>query len=178
MNGGLPRSERHAYRAGALPARATLLSLAALVGAALVVVTPLFATGEPFGDDLAIHAAEIAHLAESLRDLDAGLWNESANLGFASGYYYQVLPQLVPAAILALAGGALSASTALKASIAIALVLLPLTTFRGLAVAVSVTVMVFASRSTDLTCTVMEPDRMEAVPIPGLAMPPVVPGEP
>ena len=49
---------------------------------------------------------------------------------------------------------------------------------RGLAVAVSVTVMVFASRSTDLTCTVMEPDRMEAVPIPGLAMPPVVPGEP
>jgi hypothetical protein len=58
--------------------------------------------GEPVGDDLSFHFAESARIADCLRGGDFDFWNPSANGGYASAYYYQVVPQLVsalPAAI-------------------------------------------------------------------------------
>ena len=58
--------------------------------------------GEPAGDDLSFHMAESARIADCLRHFDLDLWNPSANAGYASAYYYQVLPQLasaIPSAI-------------------------------------------------------------------------------
>ncbi|HEU0033005.1 MAG TPA: hypothetical protein VFQ53_20375 [Kofleriaceae bacterium] len=58
--------------------------------------------GETVGDDLTFHMAESARLADCLRAGDWDLWNPSANGGFASAYYYQVIPQLasaLPAAV-------------------------------------------------------------------------------
>lgn len=59
--------------------------------------------GEVKGDDLTFHFAESVRIADCLRHLDFDLWNPSANGGYASAYYYQVLPQLasaIPAALL------------------------------------------------------------------------------
>jgi hypothetical protein len=59
-------------------------------------------TGETAGDDLSFHFAESARISDCLRHFDFDLWNPSANGGYASAYYYQVLPQLasaLPAAI-------------------------------------------------------------------------------
>src|SRR4029077_13616767 len=58
--------------------------------------------GELEGDDLSFHMAESARLADCIRAGDFDFWNPSGNAGFASGYYYQVIPQLasaLPAAI-------------------------------------------------------------------------------
>lgn len=58
--------------------------------------------GEPAGDDLSFHFGESARLMDCLRHFDFDWWNPSANGGYASAYYYQVLPQLasaLPAAI-------------------------------------------------------------------------------
>ena len=59
-------------------------------------------SGESAGDDLSFHFAESARIADCIRHLDFDWWNPSANGGFASAYYYQVIPQLasaLPAAI-------------------------------------------------------------------------------
>jgi hypothetical protein len=53
--------------------------------------------GELVGDDLSFHMAESARIADCLRAGDFDLWNPSGNAGFASAYYYQVVPQLVSA---------------------------------------------------------------------------------
>ena len=50
--------------------------------------------GELVGDDLTFHLAETARLADCIRVGDWDFWNPSANAGYASAYYYQVLPQL------------------------------------------------------------------------------------
>jgi hypothetical protein len=58
--------------------------------------------GEPKGDDLTFHMAEAARISDCLRAGDFDLWNTAANAGYASAYYYQVIPQLtsaIPAAI-------------------------------------------------------------------------------
>src|SRR4029078_3752438 len=58
---------------------------------------------ELVGDALSFHMAESARIADCLRAGDFDLWNPSGNGGFASAYYYQVVPQLVsaiPAAVL------------------------------------------------------------------------------
>ena len=58
--------------------------------------------GEIAGDDLTFHMAESARISDCLRAGDFDLWNPSGNAGYASAYYYQVLPQLfsaVPAAL-------------------------------------------------------------------------------
>lgn len=60
--------------------------------------------GEPAGDDLSFHMAESARIADCLRHFDLDLWNPSANAGYASAYYYQVLPQLASAIPSALFG--------------------------------------------------------------------------
>jgi hypothetical protein len=53
--------------------------------------------GELAGDDLTFHFAESARLADCIRHGDFDFWNPSGNAGFASAYYYQVLPQLTSA---------------------------------------------------------------------------------
>ena len=80
---------------GALPA------LAVITIAVFAIHAHIF-TGETTGDDLSFHFAESARLADCLRHGDFDFWNPSANAGYASAYYYQVLPQLasaLPAAI-------------------------------------------------------------------------------
>lgn len=82
-------------RRGALPA------LAVLTIAVAAIHWHLF-YGEIKGDDLTFHFAESVRIADCLRQLDFDLWNPSANGGFASAYYYQVIPQLasaIPAAL-------------------------------------------------------------------------------
>ena len=86
-----PGSRKH----GALPALGLLVFLCCLV------YSGLFA-GEIAGDDLTFHFAESARLADCIRAGDFDWWNPSANAGYASAYYYQVIPQLtsaIPAAI-------------------------------------------------------------------------------
>jgi hypothetical protein len=80
---------------GALPA---LLHITIVIACAHAHV---FA-GETVGDDLSFHFAEATRIADCLRVGDFDFWNPSANGGYASGYYYQVVPQLasaIPAAI-------------------------------------------------------------------------------
>ncbi len=68
-----------------------------LLGVELLMLLPLLRGGEPLGDDLSIHLSEIAQLSRAIAGGDLQLWNPGGNLGFPSGYYYQVLPQLGPA---------------------------------------------------------------------------------
>lgn len=109
--------------------RAPLIGLAALTLLCGFLYAGVF-RGEPAGDDNTFHLAEIAHLARCLAAGDLDWWNPSANLGFASGYYYQVLPQLVPAALAAATGG--DPLFWFQLAIAAALVLAPAATYRGL----------------------------------------------
>ena len=83
---GVAWLERH----GAILA---LIALTALVG---VMYTRIF-LGETVGDDLTFHMAESVRLADCIRAGDWDLWNPSANGGYASAYYYQVIPQLASA---------------------------------------------------------------------------------
>ena len=82
---------------GALPALG-LITLAV----ALAHIRVFF--GEVKGDDLTFHFAESARIADCLRHFDFDLWNPSANAGYASAYYYQVLPQLASALPTAIFG--------------------------------------------------------------------------
>jgi hypothetical protein len=82
-------------------ARGALPSLTAITVAVFAIHAHIFA-GETAGDDLSFHFAESARIMDCLRDFDFDFWNPSANAGYASAYYYQVLPQLasaLPAAI-------------------------------------------------------------------------------
>jgi hypothetical protein len=108
--------------------RGPLIGLAALTALCAFLYAGVF-RGEPAGDDNTFHLAEIAHLARALGAGDLDWWNPSANLGFASGYYYQVLPQLVPAALAALTGG--DPLFWFQLAIAAALVLAPAAAYRG-----------------------------------------------
>jgi hypothetical protein len=86
-----------AVKHGALPA----------LGALTIVVAVLYAgifRGETVGDDLTFHMAESRRLADCIAAGDWDFWNPSANGGFASAYYYQVLPQLASAIPSALFG--------------------------------------------------------------------------
>ncbi len=82
---------------GALPALA-------LISIAIFAIHWHILWGEPAGDDLSFHFAESARIADCLRNFDFDLWNPSANGGYASAYYYQVLPQLASALPAALFG--------------------------------------------------------------------------
>ena len=48
--------------------------------------------GESIGDDLTFHFAESRRLADCIAAGDWDFWNPSANGGYASMYYYQVIP--------------------------------------------------------------------------------------
>jgi hypothetical protein len=60
--------------------------------------------GETTGDDNTFHMAESRRIADCLRAGDWDFWNPSANAGYASAYYYQVIPQLASAIPTALFG--------------------------------------------------------------------------
>lgn len=109
-------------RHGALPA------LGVLTIALAVIYRRVFA-GEIAGDDLTFHFAESARLADCLRHGDFDLWNPSANGGFASAYYYQVLPQLASALPTAVFGHHLFW---FQLSVFLPLVLAPAAAYRGM----------------------------------------------
>ena len=109
-------------RHGALPA------LGVLTLALGVIYHRVFA-GEIAGDDLTFHFAESARLADCLRRGDFDLWNPSANGGFASAYYYQVLPQLASAIPTAAFGHHLFW---FQLSVFLPLVLAPACAYRGM----------------------------------------------
>jgi hypothetical protein len=107
---------------GALPA-VLIMSLVVLA-----IHAHIFA-GETAGDDLSFHFAESARLADCLRALDFDFWNPSANAGYASAYYYQVLPQLASALPTAIFGHHLFW---FQLSVVLPHVLAPLAAYRGM----------------------------------------------
>jgi hypothetical protein len=136
-------AEPRAHRAPALPAelpdewdraaawlmaRGALPALGLLTLGMAVLYSHMFA-GELAGDDLTFHMAESARIADCLRIGDFDLWNPSANAGFASAYYYQVVPQLASAIPAALFGHHLFF---FELSVFLPLVLAPAAAYRGL----------------------------------------------
>jgi hypothetical protein len=107
---------------GALPA------LAVITLAVFIIHVGVF-RGESAGDDLSFHFAESARIADCLRVGDFDLWNPSANGGYASAYYYQVIPQLASALPAAIFGHHLFW---FQLSIVLPLVLAPAAAYRGL----------------------------------------------
>ena len=107
---------------GALPA------LGVITLAVLIIHFGVF-RGETVGDDLSFHFAESARIADCLRHFDFDLWNPSANAGYASAYYYQVLPQLASALPAAIFGHHLFW---FQLSVVLPLVLAPAAAYRGL----------------------------------------------
>ncbi len=84
-----------------LAARGALYALGLLTIYMIWIYGHVF-TGEVAGDDNTFHFAESARLIDCLRAGDWDFWNPSANAGYATAYYYQVIPQLasaLPAAI-------------------------------------------------------------------------------
>jgi hypothetical protein len=107
---------------GALPA------LLAITIAVLAFHWHIF-QGETAGDDLSFHFAESARLADCIRHLDFDWWNPSANGGYASAYYYQVIPQLASALPAAIFGHHLFF---FQLSVILPLVLAPAAAYRGM----------------------------------------------
>src|SRR3989441_913193 len=111
---------------------ALLGSLLVLVLVQALILRGLFAPGEPFGEDLSIHFAETAQLARAFVERDFSLWNFSANLGFPSGYYYQVLPQAVPALAKLVLGNDIPLLLLFKICISLPVLLLPVSCYLAL----------------------------------------------
>jgi hypothetical protein len=109
-------------RHGALPALGALMILMAAVYGGVF-------RGEISGDDLSFHLAESSRIADCLRAGDLDLWNTSANAGYASAYYYQVIPQLASAIPAAIFGHMLFW---FQLSVFLPLVLAPAASYRGL----------------------------------------------
>lgn len=103
-------------------------ALAVLTLGMIVLYAGVF-RGEVTGDDLSFHMAESARIADCLRVGDFDLWNPSANAGFASAYYYQVVPQLISAIPTAVFGHHLFF---FQLSVFLPLVLAPAAAYRGM----------------------------------------------
>ena len=86
-----------------LAAHGAIPALILLTGLCAYIYSGLFA-GELAGDDLTFHLAESARISDCIRAGDFDWWNPSGNAGYASAYYYQVLPQLVSAIPTAIFG--------------------------------------------------------------------------
>lgn len=116
------RSASWAMQHGALPALG-------LVTLGMVAIYLHMFAGELAGDDLSFHMAESARIADCLRAFDFDFWNPSGNGGFASAYYYQVVPQLVSAIPAAVFGHHL---VFFELSVFLPLVLAPAAAYRGM----------------------------------------------
>ena len=82
---------------GAVPALILLTAIAGMMYARIFL-------GETTGDDNTFHMAESRRIADCIAAGDWDFWNPSANAGFASAYYYQVIPLLASALPAALFG--------------------------------------------------------------------------
>ncbi|MGH7730230.1 MAG: hypothetical protein ACRENJ_03170, partial [Candidatus Eiseniibacteriota bacterium] len=91
----------------------------------------LFA-GEPHGLDNTAHLAEVAFLSRAMKAGDWNWWDPSGNSGFPSGYFYQVLPQALTAALSALTG--LAPLRSFQLALFLPLVLAPAATYRAVRV--------------------------------------------
>jgi hypothetical protein len=107
---------------GALPALA-------LVTVAVFGIHARIFLGETAGDDLSFHFAESARLMDCIRHGDLDFWNPSANAGYASAYYYQVIPQLASALPAAIFGHHLFW---FQLSVVLPLVLAPACAYKGM----------------------------------------------
>ncbi len=107
---------------GALPTLGLLTLVVAIMYAGVF-------RGELAGDDLTFHFAESRRIADCIAAGDWDFWNPSANGGFASGYYYQVVPQLASAIPTAVFGHHLFW---FQLSIFLPLVLAPACAYRGM----------------------------------------------
>lgn len=107
---------------GALPALAVLTIVMAVTYHGVFF-------GEIAGDDLSFHMAESRRLADCIAAGDWDFWNPSANAGYASAYYYQVIPQLASALPAALFG---HHTFFFQLSVFLPLVLAPLAAYRGM----------------------------------------------
>ena len=107
-----------------------LVALAALTGLTCWMYSHVFA-GEICGDDNTYHYAEAAYLADAFAHGDFDLWNPSANGGFPSGYYYQLLPAAIPGILGALFGHVLFW---FQLVLFLSMVLVPASVYRGLRV--------------------------------------------
>jgi len=85
--------------------------------------------GEVAGDDLTFHMAESRRIADCIAAGDWDFWNPSANAGYASAYYYQVIPQLASALPAAIFG---HHTFFFQLSVFLPLVLAPLAAYRGM----------------------------------------------
>jgi hypothetical protein len=86
--------------------------------------------GEPAGDDLTFHLAEATRLADCIAAGDFDWWNPSANAGFASAYYYQVIPQLFSGLLAAITG--IDVLLWFQLSVLLPLMLAPVVAYRAL----------------------------------------------
>ncbi len=107
---------------GALPALGLLTIVVAIIYAGVF-------RGELAGDDLTFHFAESRRIADCIAAGDWDFWNPSANGGFASAYYYQVIPQLASALPTAIFGHHLFW---FQLSIFLPLVLAPACAYKGM----------------------------------------------
>ncbi len=105
-----------------------LIVLAHVTIVVAIIHGPVF-NGPPIGDDLTFHMAESRRIADCLRVGDFDFWNPSANAGYASAYYYQVIPQLVSAVPAAIFGHLLFW---FQLSVFVPLVLAPLAAYKGM----------------------------------------------
>ncbi|CAN5843633.1 hypothetical protein BH11MYX3_BH11MYX3_04210 [soil metagenome] len=121
-----PDSWDHAFEwlgaHGALPA-------IAMFPVAMCIIYGGVFRGEIAGDDLTFHMAESRRLADCIAAGDWDFWNPSANGGYASAYYYQVIPQLASALPAALFG---HHTFWFQLSVFLPLVLAPLAAYRGM----------------------------------------------
>ncbi len=107
-----------------------LFALAVLTILVGVMYAPVF-RGEPCGDDNTHHLTEIALIADSVSHGDFDWWNPAGNAGFPTGYYYQLLPAMIPGLFAAAFGDPLFW---FQLAIFLSLVLVPASVYRGLRV--------------------------------------------
>jgi hypothetical protein len=105
-----------------------LIALAAVTGLVAWMYSHVFA-GEVCGNDNSYHYAEAAFIADSFSHGDFDLWNSSANTGFPTGYYYQLLPAAIPGVLAAFFGHVLFW---FQLTVFLSMVLVPAATYRGL----------------------------------------------
>jgi len=110
------------FERGALPTLALITLVVAIIHG------PVFG-GPPLGDDLTFHMAESRRIADCLRVGDFDFWNPSANAGYASAYYYQVIPQMASALPAAIFGHLLFW---FQLTVFLPLVLAPLAAYKGM----------------------------------------------